>query len=71
MIELFADISREKREQHEFFINLMLATHDLPEAAQLISDYASNCTTEEEREFIRFYIALKAEVANESNTDKR
>ena len=71
MIELFAEIPREKREQHQFFIDLTLATNDLPKAAELLSNYANNCPTEIEKDFIRFYIALKAEAANESNTNQR
>lgn len=71
MTELFTEIPREKREQHQFFIDLTLATNDLPTAAELISNYANNCPTEIEKDFIRFYIALKVEAANESSTNQR
>lgn len=71
MIELFAGIPPELKRSHQEYIDLILDQYPLPLAAQILSNYATNCQTEIERDFIRFYIALITEEANESNTDQR
>ena len=71
MIELFTEIPPELKRSYQEYINLVLDQYPLPLAAQILSDYATNCQTQIERDFIRFYIALKTEEANESSTNQR
>lgn len=71
MIELFAEIPEYRRRQHRLFIDIILKSSSLPDAAALLSEYTNCCPTQIEKDFIAFCIALRKEIADEGNTNQR
>ena len=71
MIELFSELTPEFKERAKAFIDLTIRTQDLPMAVYAIKNFSNNCS-ENEQEFIDFYLSLRArQVINESDYDQR
>lgn len=70
MIELFANLPEEVKEQHERIINFALENFEPQQCLSFLKSYINSCENEEEKEFIDFYFSLRMEqLLNENNND--
>ena len=70
MIELFADLPVVVKEEIAKIIDTAFDTLELRECAELIAEFAKNCSNQEEQDFIDFYFNLKLEqMKNEDNSN--
>ena len=61
MIELFTELPQEIKNEIRTYIDSILNNFQLLDAANIISEFANNCTNKEEQDFIDFYFNLKLE----------
>ena len=61
MVEIYAQIPQEFKDMTELFMDLVLTIHDMKTQAELLNEFTNSCKTEEEREFVNFYINLRLE----------
>lgn len=70
MIEIFANIPEEVKEQTKLIVNFIFSQLDPESGLKFIESYISSCQDEEEKEFIRFYFNMRMEqLLNENNND--
>ncbi len=68
MIELFANISDQKREQAKLFFNLVIQQEDITKISEELHEFTQNAPTEEERDFLNFYFNMRMEQLKNGNT---
>lgn len=61
MIELFANIPKEVKEQTEAVANFIFLNFELEDGLKFIQSYISSCEEEDERDFARFYFNMRLE----------
>ena len=61
MVEIFANIPEEVREQTTLIVNFIFSQLDPESGLKFIESYISSCENEEEKEFIRFYFNMRLE----------
>ena len=70
MIEIFANIPEEVRQQTELVANFIFSTLEPEAGLKFMESYIASCENEEEKEFIRFYFNMRMEqLLNEGNND--
>ena len=70
MIEIFANIPEEVKEQTKLIVNFIFSQLDPESGLKFIESYISSCQDEEEKEFIRFYFNMRMEqLLNENHND--
>ena len=70
MIEIFANIPEEVRQQTELVANFIFSTLEPEAGLKFMESYISSCQDEEEKEFVRFYFNMRMEqLLNENNND--
>ena len=73
MIELFPDVSTTFKKQVAFIVERASYEKDILKSIKMIKDFSDTCINESEKDFIDFYLQLKAlELEkDESDTDQR
>ena len=61
MIELFANIPKEVKEQTEVVANFVFLNFEPEPGLKFIQSYISSCEDEDERDFVRFYFNTRLE----------
>lgn len=56
MIEIFENIPNFVKEQIEFWFNLSLQQKDAIQMLKMLEEYRNSCYSEEEKNFVDFYI---------------
>lgn len=70
MTELFTNISDEFKRRVEFIVNIAFKQENILKAIQMINDFSATCQSEEEKDFIDFYLQFRLmEFENESTTN--
>lgn len=70
MIELFTKIPNELKIQIQNFIDDTLKQFGWIGGIKIIAEFANSCSSEEEQDFIDFYLTMKIEDSkNENNND--
>ena len=70
MIEIFANIPEEVRQQTELVANFIFSTLEPEAGLKFMESYIASCENEEEKEFIRFYFNMRmAQLLDEGNND--
>lgn len=72
MIELFPDVSTTFKKQVEFLVEQASHQKDILASMKMIKDFSDTCINESEKDFINFYLHIKAMELedNESNTNQ-
>lgn len=60
MIELFADVSKQVKDRAKFWVDIALLNPDPLERAQKILNFRNSLEREDEKEFVDFYVNLRA-----------
>ena len=60
MIELFTNVSKEVKERTKFWVDIALLNPNPMEQAKEILKYRDSLEREEEKEFVDFYVNLRA-----------
>ena len=68
MIELFANISDQKREQTRLLFNLAIQQGDIAKISEKLHEFTQTAPTEEERDFLNFYFNMRMEQLKNGNT---
>lgn len=61
MIELFTELPDNVKRQAEKFVDMTLQNDDPFDIVNILNEYTNSCQSEEEREFIQFYINMRLE----------
>lgn len=70
MTELFPNLPISFKRNASFLIDMALLRPTLIEGFKIIQNFSNECSSEEERDFINFYLNLKMEtIKNESDND--
>ena len=70
MVEIFANIPEEIREQTRLIANFIFSQLEPEAGLKFMESYISSCQNEEEKEFVRFYFNMRLEqLLNEGNND--
>lgn len=70
MVEIFANIPEEVREQTRLIANFIFSQLEPEAGLKFMESYISSCQDEEEKEFVRFYFNMRMEqILNEGNND--
>lgn len=70
MIEIFANIPEEVKEQTKLVVNFIFSQLNPEQGLKFIESYISSCQDEEEKSFVRFYFNMRMEqLSNENNND--
>ena len=67
MIELFADLQDKVKKQIEWFVDATLLNSDPFEVVNILNEYTENCQTQEEKDFVQFYLNLRLEDMKNGN----
>ena len=67
MIELFADLPDKVKKQIEWFVDVTLLNSDPFEVVNILNEYTENCQTQEEKDFVQFYLNLRLEDMKNGN----
>ena len=67
MIELFADLPDKVKKQIEWFVDVTLLNSDPFEVVNILNEYTENCQTQEEKDFVQFYLNLRLEYMKNGN----
>lgn len=71
MTELFSNLSEEFKIRAQMMIDLAVSQKSIITALSMIQNFSKECS-QEEQEFIDFYLTMKTEsLKNESNSDQR
>lgn len=60
MIELFADVSKQVKDRTKFWVDIALLNPNPMERAQEILNFRNSLEREDEKEFVDFYVNLRA-----------
>ena len=60
MIELFADVSKQVKDRAKFWIDIALLNPDPLARVQEILNFRNSLEREDEKEFVDFYVNLRA-----------
>ena len=60
MIELFADVSKQVKDRAKFWVDIVLLNPDPLARAQEILKFRNSLEREDEKEFVDFYVNLRA-----------
>lgn len=60
MIELFADVSKQVKDRAKFWVDIALLNPDPLAGAQEILSFRNSLEREDEKEFVDFYVNLRA-----------
>lgn len=72
MTELFTDLPDNVKRQAEQFVDITLMHDDPFEIVNILNEYTQSCQTEEEQEFVEFYVNMRLEeLKNENFSFKR
>lgn len=70
MVEIFANIPEEVKEQTKLIANFIFSQLEPEAGLKFMESYISSCQDEEEKEFVRFYFNMRMEqILNEGNND--
>ena len=72
MVELFTNIPQPIKRQISQFVDFIIENFQPQQGSKMLADFANSSLTEEEKNFIDFYISYKTErILNENNNDFR
>ena len=60
MVELFADVSKQVKDRAKFWVDIALLNPNPMERAQEILNFRNSLKREDEKEFVDFYVNLRA-----------
>lgn len=60
MTELFADVSKQVKDRAKFWVDIALLNPNPMERAQEILNFRNSLEREDEKEFVDFYVNLRA-----------
>lgn len=60
MVELFADVSKQVKDRAKFWVDIALLNPNPMERAQEILNFRNSLEREDEKEFVDFYVNLRA-----------
>ena len=60
MTELFADVSKQVKDRAKFWVDIALLNPNPIERAQEILNFRNSLEREDEKEFVDFYVNLRA-----------
>ena len=60
MTELFADVPKQVKDRAKFWVDIALLNHNPMEQAQEILKFRNSLEREDEKEFVDFYVNLRA-----------
>lgn len=69
MIELFADVSKQVKDRAKFWVDIALLNPNPMERAQEILNFRNSLEREDEKEFVDFYVNLRALQAREEGEE--
>lgn len=70
MVELFQDISKQVKKRAEFWVDIAFLNPNPRAGAQELLNYRNSLKNEREKEYLDFYLALRAlEKENKINED--
>ena len=61
MTELFTELPDNVKRQAEKFVDMKLQNDDPFDIVNILNEYTESCQSEEEREFVQFYINMRLE----------
>jgi len=61
MTELFTELPDNVKRQAEKFVDITLQNDDPFDIVNILNEYTESCQSEEEREFVQFYINMRLE----------
>lgn len=61
MTELFTELPDNVKRQAEKFVDMTLQNDDPFDIVNILNEYTESCQSEEEREFVQFYINMRLE----------
>ena len=61
MTELFTELPDNIKRQAEKFVDMTLQNDDPFDIVNILNEYTNSCQSEEEREFVQFYINRRLE----------
>lgn len=61
MTELFTELPDNVKCQAEKFVDMTLQNDDPFDIVNILNEYTNSCQSEEEREFVQFYINMRLE----------
>jgi len=61
MTELFTELPDNVKRQAEKFVDMTLQNDDPFDIVNILNEYTNSCQSEEEREFVQFYINMRLE----------
>lgn len=61
MTELFTELPDNVKRQAEKFVDMTLQNDDPFDIVNILNEYTDSCQSEEEREFVQFYINMRLE----------
>lgn len=61
MTELFTELPDNVKRQTEKFVDITLQNDDPFDIVNILNEYTESCQSEEEREFVQFYINMRLE----------
>lgn len=71
MIEIFEDLTDQFKDRVAFIYDMMMRQNGIVQAIKVLKDFSDTCT-EEQKEFIDFYLKVQMEkMKNEDNNDQR
>lgn len=69
MTELFADVSKQVKDRTKFWVDIALLNPNPMEQAQEILKFRNSLEREDEKEFVDFYVNLRALQAREEGEE--
>ena len=60
MTELFADVSKQVKDRAKFWVDIALLNPDPMARAQEILNFSNSLEREDEKEFVDFYVNMRA-----------
>ncbi len=61
MTELFTELPDNVKRQAEKFVDMTLQNDDPFDIVNILNEYTNSCQSEEEKEFVQFYINMRLE----------
>lgn len=61
MTELFTELPDNVKRQAEKFVDMTLQNDDPFDIVNILNEYTESCQSEEEKEFVQFYINMRLE----------
>ena len=67
MTELFTELPDNVKRQAEKFVDMTLQNDDPFDIVNILNEYTESCQSEEEKEFVQFYINMRLEEMKNGN----